>query len=85
MKIINFIFMAIMIGGLYFDIGTQDYTKQTYWRSITGCLFFLTIGTMMRTLLPISLVFPLERDVFFKEQASKMYNVVEYFLSRNIV
>ena len=77
--------MALFVGGLFFDIGTQDYTNRNYWNSITGFLFFMTINSMMMTLSPITLTFPLERDVFFKEQDSKMYNTWQYFLSRNLV
>lgn len=65
-KILQSIFMALFVGGLFFDIGTKDYTQRTNWQSITGFLFFLTINSMMMTLSPISLAFPLERDVFFK-------------------
>jgi len=84
-KILQSIFMALFVGGLYFNIGKKDYTQMTSWQSITGFLFFLTINSMMMTLSPITLAFPLERDVFFKEQDSKMYNVVQYFLARNVV
>ncbi len=65
-KISQSIFMALFVGGLFFDIGTHDYTNKFYWNSITGFLFFLTINSMMMALSPISLTFPLERDVFFK-------------------
>jgi ABC-type multidrug transport system permease subunit len=84
-KIFQSIFMALFVGGLFFDIGTRDYTNKEYWNSITGFLFFMTIYSLFMTLSPISLTFPLERDVFFKEQDSKMYNVGQYFLARNIV
>lgn len=84
-KVLQSMFMALFIGGLFFDIGTKDYTQRINWQSITGFLFFMTINSMMMTLSPITLAFPLERDVFFKEQDSKMYNVVQYFLARNVV
>jgi ABC-type multidrug transport system permease subunit len=84
-KFFQTIFMALYVGGLFFDIGTRDYRNQNYWNSITGFLFYLTINSLMFALVPISLTFPLERDVFFKEQDSKMYNVFQYFLARNIV
>jgi hypothetical protein len=65
-KLFQSMFMALFVGGLYFDIGTHDYTVKTFWNSITGFLFFLTINALMTTLSPITLTFPLERDVFFK-------------------
>lgn len=84
-KVFQSIFMALIIGGIFFDAGNRDYTQLTSWQTITGFLFFMTINSMMMTLSPITLTFPLERDVFFKEQDSKMYNVAQYFLARNIV
>lgn len=84
-KVFQSIFMALIIGGIFFDAGTKDYTQMTSWQTITGFLFFMTINSLMMTLSPITLTFPLERDVFFKEQDSKMYNVFQYFLARNIV
>ncbi len=65
-KIIQGIFIAIFVGGLYFDIGTRDYTSIKYWYSIVGFLFFSTISGIMTSLAPVTLTFPLERDVFFK-------------------
>ena len=65
-KLFQSIFMALIIGGIYFDVGTKDYTQRTNWQSITGFLFFMTINAFMTTLGPITLSFPLERDVFFK-------------------
>jgi len=84
-KILQSIFMALFVGGLFFDIGTKDYTQSTYWQSITGFLFFLTMNSLLVALSPLTLAFPLERNVFLKEQDSKMYHVVQYFLARNLV
>lgn len=58
-KVFQSIFMALFVGGIYFDIGTKDYTDRNYWNSITGFLFFLSINSMMMTLSPLTLTFPL--------------------------
>lgn len=60
-KLIQGIFMSLFIGGLYFDIGTKDYTQRPYWLSITGFLFFLTILSLMGAISPVVLTFPVER------------------------
>lgn len=65
-KFIQGIFMSLFIGGIFWMIGKEDYTYLNKWQSITGFLFFIGITAMMTTLSPISLTFPLERDVFFK-------------------
>lgn len=58
-KFFQSIFMALYIGGIYFDAGTKDYTQRTYWQSATGYLFETTINAMMTSLSPITLSFPL--------------------------
>jgi hypothetical protein len=65
-KFIQGIFMSLFIGGIFLMIGKGDYTVLSNWQSITGFLFFIGITAMMTTLSPITLTFPLERDVFFK-------------------
>ena len=39
----------------------------------------------METLSPISLVFPQERPIFLKEENSRLYSVLPYFLSRSVI
>lgn len=58
-KLAQAIFMALFTGGIFFDIGTKDYTTRINWQSITGYLFFLTITSLTMALSPITLTFPL--------------------------
>jgi hypothetical protein len=66
-KIFQTIFLAIYTGGVYFGAGRKNYEDVINWQTMVGYFFFLAISCMMSTLSPISLVFPLERDVFLKE------------------
>ena len=45
----------------------------------------MVFSTLISALGPIEFVFPTERDVFLKEEGSKLYSTLAYFLSRNIV
>jgi hypothetical protein len=60
-KVIQGMFMGLFIGGLFFDIGTNDYTIRPYWMSISGFLFFFCILALMSALTPVVLTFPLDR------------------------
>ncbi len=84
-RIFQSIFLAIYTGGLYFNAGKQSYTETVSWYSIVGYFFFLSISHMMASLSPVTLVFPSEKEVFLKEENSRLYGVLPYFLSRNIV
>jgi len=79
------IFLGVYVGGLYFDLGERDYTQNISWYALTGFIFFHNIAMFMSALSPITLVFPTERPVFLKEENSRLYGVVNYFLSRNII
>lgn len=84
-RVFQSIFLAIYTGGLYFNAGRKDYTDQINWAAIVGYFFFLAISSMMSSLSPVTLVFPAERQVFLKEESARMYSVVPYFMSRNII
>lgn len=55
------------------------------WNTIAGYLFFISLDILFQSMMPLALVFPQERSVFLKEENSKMYGVISYFISRNIV
>jgi ABC-type multidrug transport system permease subunit len=84
-RVFQSIFLAVYIGGLYFNAGKQDYTDTIAWQTIVGYFFFQAIGNMMASLTPVSLIFPQEREVFLKEENSRLYGVAPYFISRNLV
>ena len=84
-RLIQSIVTGIYIGGVFFDAGRRDYTPQTYWFAIIGFFFFLSISALMFALAPVTLIFPIERAVFLKEENSRLYTVLPYFLSRNVI
>jgi hypothetical protein len=65
-RLFQFLFLGIYIGGLFFSAGRQDYVGILSWSAITGFLFEINILSMMSSLGPIAVVFPLERAVFLK-------------------
>lgn len=73
------IFIALLIGGVFWKVGGTDYTNITNWNSVTGCLFFALMDIFFQATMPVALVFPLERLVFLKEENAKMYNLLAYF------
>lgn len=57
-RIVQSFILGLLVGGVYFSIGSKNYREQQYWYSIIGFYFFYTIGALMETLSPVSLVFP---------------------------
>ncbi len=50
-----------------------------------GFLFFFTINNFMTLLFSAVLAFPLERGIFLREYANKLYGIVPYYLSKNLI
>ena len=68
---------------LYWDIG-NDYSKKGL-TNMAGCNFFIIVGIFMGWMFGSILTFQLEREVFIREQANKLYNPLAYFISKNLV
>ena len=47
-----------------------------------GAMFFMSVATFMPPFMMTNLTFQVERPVFLREQANKMYNVLPYYLSK---
>ena len=78
------IFISVFTSGVYYRF-SGEYEEEQNWRALTGFLFFFSIGNIMMEVTPVSLVFPLERVVFLKEESSKLFTTLPYFVSRSIV
>ena len=86
-RIAQTIVLALVTGILFWKL-ESDYTLQGLskgFNSKNGAFFFMGVSAFMSSLSPMILTFPLEKNVFLKEQSSKMYSVGAYFLSRNMV
>lgn len=49
-----------------------------------GFIFFFTVNNFMTIIFGTVLSFPLERGVFLREHANKLYGVLPYYLSKNL-
>lgn len=82
-KIGQSIFVGLLILSIYLNIGT-DYSQSGI-GNVAGCNFFILVGLFMNWMFGSILTFQLERDVFLREQANKMYSPVPYFMAKNAV
>lgn len=51
----------------------------------TGFMFFFTVNNFMTLIFSAVMTIPLERGVFLREYAGKMYGVAPYYLSKNLI
>lgn len=84
-RLFQTIFLYLYIGGLYTDSLTGNYLENNSWLSYLGVLNFIALNTMMVSLVPLTITFAKEREVFLKEEGSKLYSTTAYFISRNII
>jgi ABC-type multidrug transport system permease subunit len=72
------IVMAVFIGLLYFDLGTDQ--ESIYNRR--GALFCLAVQQGLSGFLSIITAFHLEKLVYYREHDSGMYTTISYFIAR---
>jgi len=80
-RLIQTLFFAVIIGLLYLRIGNN----QTSITDRAGALFFILVNQSFSTIFSVLNQFPVEKAVFMRERASKMYRVLPYYLMKSIV
>ncbi|KAM3136282.1 hypothetical protein pb186bvf_011581 [Paramecium bursaria] len=93
-KIIGAIFVSIFLSCLYWNIGNDDAKPPEaptetsrdkllpYLMNFTGGLFVCGTSAIFSALGPLLMIFPIERNIFLKEENSKMYRVSAYYISK---
>lgn len=84
--LVSIIFM-LMAGAIFWKLD-NDYSPGYAEASLTtrcSILFLLTLIFVIPFMTAATITFPLEKPIYLKESASKMYSLPSYFLSRNIV
>lgn len=76
------IFMSILVGVIFWQVGTTDPTVNLNLQSHFGALVMVMLLSMFGTAQPALLQFPEERPVFLREYSTNHYTVAAYFVSR---
>jgi hypothetical protein len=76
------IFLGVLIGTIFLDVGNSDSAEQVNIQSHFGALVIVMLTGMFGTAQPALLAFPEERPVFLREYSTNHYSVISYFLAR---
>eukprot|EP00934_Nitzschia_sp_Nitz4_P005064 Nitzschia sp. Nitz4//scaffold82_size85912//3498//7449//NITZ4_005123-RA/size85912-processed-gene-0.90-mRNA-1//1//CDS//3329558781//5054//frame0 len=76
------IFLGILVGVIFYDVGAADSAQPSNLNSQFGALIMVTMMGMFGTAQPALLAFPEERPVFLREYSTDHYSVAAYFVSR---
>ena len=76
------IFLSVLIGIIFLDVGATDSSVQVNLQSHFGALIMVMLMSMFGTAQPALLAFPEERPVFLREFSTNHYSVGAYFTSR---
>ncbi|KAG7371928.1 ABC transporter [Nitzschia inconspicua] len=76
------IFLGILIGLIFRNVGKADPSQPQNLNSIFGALLMVLLMSMFGTAQPALLAFPEERPVFLREYSTNHYSVVSYFIAR---
>jgi ABC-2 type transporter len=76
------IFLGVLIGVIFFDVGDSDPASPNNLNSHFGALIMVLLMSMFGTAQPALLAFPQERPVFLREYSTNHYSVISYFMAR---
>ena len=79
------LFLGILIGVIFLDVGVSDNANQSNVQSRFGALIMCMMMGMFGTAQDALLGFPAERPVFLREYSTNHYGVVSYVLSKMCV
>ncbi|EAR86655.2 ABC transporter family protein (macronuclear) [Tetrahymena thermophila SB210] len=79
--------LAVFLGLIYYQLpnGENDPYNIVDARNKNGFLFFLATGAFMESMNAATLSFPTERQVFLREENSKLYKIFPYFFGKLLV
>ena len=76
------IFLGVLIGVIFLDVGVSDNTVRTNVQSRFGAVIICMMMGMFGTAQDALLGFPAERPVFLREYSTNHYSVFSYVLSK---
>lgn len=81
LRLVTVLIFSFIACSIFWNMGYDQKGLQNR----AGFLFFFTINNFMTIIFGTVLSFPLERGVFLREHANKLYGVFPYFLSKNLI
>ncbi|KAL4512210.1 hypothetical protein ABPG72_005212 [Tetrahymena utriculariae] len=86
-KLGQVISLAVFLGLIYYQLpnGENDPYNVVDARNKNGFLFFLATGAFMESMNAATLSIPTERQVFLREENSKLYKIFPYFFGKLFV
>lgn len=76
------IFLNVLFGVIFKDVGRNSNDVNTYTRSHFGALVMIMISAMFGSAQPALFAIPAERPVFLREYSTDHYGVIPYFMNR---
>ncbi|KAM3141213.1 hypothetical protein pb186bvf_006598 [Paramecium bursaria] len=83
-RIFQAIFLGVAYGGIFYGVGDNPGSQNDLFY-LAGPFFFITMSQMFIAVYQYELGFILERDVFIREENSKLYTTASYFLGKQFV
>ncbi|XP_062517800.1 protein white-like [Corticium candelabrum] len=79
-KFLQSIFVALLMGLIYFDIADDEHRLQ----NISGVLFFVCINNTLINMFAVIQTFPSEMPVMLREHGSRLYRIELYYLTKHL-
>ncbi|CAD8094506.1 unnamed protein product [Paramecium primaurelia] len=83
-RIFQTIVQGLLLGGVFWKVADNEGSVSDL-MGISGSLFFCVFNLVISAVLAIILTFPVEREVFLREESSKLYSISSYFIAKQIL
>jgi ATP-binding cassette, subfamily G (WHITE), eye pigment precursor transporter len=80
-RVVQTFVMIVLMDLVFWDMGNDEEGIQ----GKAGFAFFISINQIFMSLFSVLLLFLVERPVFLREYAGKMYGVMSYFISKSVI
>lgn len=80
-RIFQSIFMALIVGGLYFNLTIDGYHVT----NVNGCIFFIVLNQLMASYFSVLQVFPSQLSICKQETDKNLYKVYLYYITKTLV
>ncbi|CAD8196341.1 unnamed protein product [Paramecium octaurelia] len=83
-RIFQTIVQGLLLGGVFWKVADNEGSVSDL-MGISGSLFFCVFNLVISAVLAIILTFPVEREIFLREESSKLYSISSYFIAKQIL
>ena len=78
------VLLGLLYGASFWNVANNDGSFKSL-SNVAGALFLICMNLLLGSIMPVILQFLVEREVFLREENSKIYTTFSYFVGKSTV